>query len=65
MPIPTTMNAAIEANMQRKLAIYREWRAMGVCHADAVDSGLQNSCWGPALRVEFRRRCEQVATELQ
>jgi hypothetical protein len=55
-----TMTEQIEQAIQRKIASYKVWRQMGVCHADAVDSILQGSCWGPRLKQEVRARCEAL-----
>lgn len=59
-PAADTMSQQIEAAIQRKVDSYKTWRAMGVCHQDAVGSILQNSCWGPKLRNEVVARCEAL-----
>lgn len=52
-----TLAEQTERAIAAKVASYKTWRAMGICHQDAVDSVLQNSTWGPKLRQEVRDRC--------
>lgn len=60
-PNARTLNQAFEQAIQRKVNSYRTWREMGICHADAVDSILQNSTWGPELLQKTRARCEALS----
>lgn len=59
-----TMTDAVNAAIERKVQSYGTWRAMGVLHADAIESVMRNSIWGPKLKAEAVSRIEALGRRL-